>query len=723
MKKILFLFVFIFFLFTGVQDIKAATVDMTGYAWGADSKPFGGVGWINFNNTPTGSNTAGAGPQYKVTFDRATSGANKWMLDGYAYSENYGYIKFGDFGNSAYPSALTACENVNGSNNDANCHVHLIQNSNGGYELAGYARFCFVYASGCSGTLRDASELGGNDGWIGFKGSNFSVNYSTNNTFNGFAWGGGGSDKTESSYGQGAGWINVNPKNDDKGVRCVVGTDKDCVSDNAKPKVTLSASPTNPAYNESVTLTWDITTSKSSCDTITASNKYGNTNWDSNTSITSMNGSLSIGAIDKPLEIFTLACEVNGPSGTEVGTADVVVNMAIYTPTVSITATPSIDYGYPVTIHYDVSNAPFGCNGVLYRNSTSYNNQIQETRWINGAGSTMPSYTESGDLYVYDLGETTTWEFACTDSTPPSPERYGNDTAQTTVIIPNVVMTFSAKDTSTNSTTTIPCTNTGVTLTYNVASGSNGICRALVNGDPNPTGWGTGWGNGNTIDPTNGANKTVTTGVVDATGNGIYQLQCQKSNGQWQTAGSQLYRSTTCGDHATLSVSSPKTKYCTDPTIDPQIDINYEGKNIQANSCTKSTNWIDSGWLGSQSNFTGTSSFSPSYLGVGFHTFSMGNCLEESFPTNPALSDDVTIEVTTTCTQACTDECNPACSNYKGLQHCTVCTPGSGVNCPSCKTTGTCPTCKSGGGTCSSSTCVGGSGGTCPAISTKFKEQ
>lgn len=36
MKKILFLFIFIFFLFTGIQTIKAATVDMTGYAWGAD---------------------------------------------------------------------------------------------------------------------------------------------------------------------------------------------------------------------------------------------------------------------------------------------------------------------------------------------------------------------------------------------------------------------------------------------------------------------------------------------------------------------------------------------------------------------------------------------------------------------------------------------------------------------------------------------------------------
>ena len=238
MKKFFIFFVFILFLFLGFNTVKAAnTVTLSGYAWGADDATgsAAGVGWINFND---------AGSLYAVEFDR-----DSWELTGYAYSENYGYIKFGGF-SSGFPSGQTACKQnqQNGSLNP--CNAHLYKNSNGGYELAGYARFCFVYEKNCDGTLRTANELGGYDGWIGFSGSNFGVSYSTSdNEFKGFAWGGGSSDETNSEYAQGTGWIRMDPR--DVGVKCDVAAGKDCISDNDKPIVSLTVSDPNPDYNES----------------------------------------------------------------------------------------------------------------------------------------------------------------------------------------------------------------------------------------------------------------------------------------------------------------------------------------------------------------------------------------------------------------------------------------------------------------------------------------
>lgn len=85
------------------------------------------VGWINFNNTTTGSNTS-SGVNYFVEFDRTTK-----TLHGYAWSENFGYIKFGGFteGAGKYPVSAT-CEGT--TNTDAACNAKLVKDG-AGYKL------------------------------------------------------------------------------------------------------------------------------------------------------------------------------------------------------------------------------------------------------------------------------------------------------------------------------------------------------------------------------------------------------------------------------------------------------------------------------------------------------------------------------------------------------------------------------------------------------------
>jgi len=610
-------------------------VDMKGYAWGADNQPFGGAGWINFNNTSSGSatNTNGAA-SYHVEFQRSDL-----SLHGYAYSENYGYIKFGGFTEGAgnYPVSA-ACEGGTSTDNtDAKCNAHLVA-VNGGYELVGYARFCFVYQSGCSGNIRPSYELGGYDGWIAFKGSNFAVTYNTSNVFQSYAWGGGHGTRGNSNYAAGMGWIKMNPAGG--GLSCYVegvDTANDCISDSSdKPIVNIyTDAGVNPVkYNTDFTLKWTITNIPSGCDAVTPTSTPTNSGWNSH-SITGSrvaSGSYTVTGGVSADTTFNLECKYT----TEKGNDSEIIVINKFTPVVTLEPTSSITYGNSVDLTYKVTNVPFGCSGQLYKEGIAEGSPIT----ITGDGTSTKEYT---DTITKNPLTTTNWEFRCTDTTPPSPNRVGSDTAKTTVIVPTPTMTLSVKDTDTNSTTNIPCTNTGVTITYSTKDVKTGSCVAkyIPEGAGGPrtlSGWDTSTNITENDYPTT---HTSTTTSISDTGKHIFYLSCQKLDGNPWTAGKAITRSCTSGS---LSVTGPS---CVEPT--DMLNISYSGSGFDSGSCTMS-------WKTSPNNKINSSSFNANYvypaslLTVGqTYTYTVSGCQESAYPGNSPMSSSVTVEVKNPC--------------------------------------------------------------------------
>jgi len=641
--KILFVLVLVF---AGYNTVKAAAyncaydathkcVDLQGYAWGADNTPFGGVGWINFNNTTSGSNTS-TGTDYKVTFDRWTK-----FLTGYAYSERYGYIKFGSFGNT-YPNS-NGCNIPSDAVDDGNCNAQISE-VNGSYYLIGYARFCFVYQSGCSGAVRPDNELGGYDGWIAFKGTNVGVTYNTSNggTFNGFAWGGGSASKSNSNYGSGAGWINVSPSGGPGGVKCDTIAPIDCLDDNNKPIITITTS-TNPVKSSDiVVLNWNVSNIYSGCSAFKASATPANSAWTNGVASTlpsSSNGiktgGVNVGNLSQTTT-FSLSCTGDG----NIGNTSLTVEVQTFTPIVTITNKSSIataTYGSDIGINYSVSNIPFGCSiAKIYANGIDTGTSIT----VNSTNTTA-----TGSKTISNITQTTEWEFRCTDTTAPTPNRVGSDKTTTTVNVPNPNVTFSVKDKNTTSKTIIPCTNNGVKITYNIGAGTvkTGTCYATINMSGSDPDWGSGTGiyeDGQTVD--------IETGQVTQSGNMIYRLHCQKVNGLPWTLGQQLTHSCAAGS---LDVVDLDTDHCYEPG--EIIDINYTGSNLVSGSCAKS-------WITGSANKINSSSFNEHYTPRAItgmvgnsYTFGVSSCKQSSDPNGTSLAKDVTIEV------KATNACNP----------------------------------------------------------------
>lgn len=641
----------LFFMFLGFDQAQAVSteyncthnsnhkcVSLKGYAWGADNSPFGGIGWINFNNGPTnqgGSNTSN-GVTYKVEFDR-----DDQTLQGYAWSERYGYIKFGGFteGNGKYPNS-NAC--AGGTNSDATCNAKLVS-AGTGYQMTGYARFCFVYQSGCSGTLRPASELGGYDGWIAFKGTsnNWGVSYSTtSNTFQGYAWAGGSGDKSSSQYGSGSGWVKMNPTGG--GISCYLdktsNPSSDCLDDSDKPIVTLTASPNPAKYNENVTLSWNVTNIPSGC-TADTSSSPSVSSWDNYTPGTGgfgvndfPKGSLNIGSLTQPTT-FTLSCTYNGKKATD----DVLVDLSSYIPQVTLTAPATVTYGQTAQIDYTVTNIPYGCNSaILYSNGTQV-----DTATINNSGG-LPTYTATGS-FTRNITAVNNWEFRCTDNTAPSPARVGSATAKTSPVVPSITMSLSVKDKTTNKTATtpgstgilnIPCTNTGIDITYSAGAAANiKSCRAMIGGSGTDPDWGDS--TSLTID---GSPHTVTINNITATGEILYGLQCRRLDNSPVTYNVRTNRSCTPGS---LSVTAAAA--CVTPA--DNVVINYSGSGLVSGSCTKS-------WGGqiNQSTFNLNYIRPASTLTVGqTYTYSVDSCQDISDPNGTPLSSSVSVDIKNTC--------------------------------------------------------------------------
>lgn len=124
----------------------AAQISLAGYAWSDN------IGWIDVGHSVKLDDTTGE-------------------FSGYAWSDNAGWISFNpaDIGTSC-PVQV-----------DGSCKPRM-----GGNSMAGWARACSIFVSGCSGSLKPLFKTGGWDGWISLSGVSLQ---SDNRTFGGCAWG------------------------------------------------------------------------------------------------------------------------------------------------------------------------------------------------------------------------------------------------------------------------------------------------------------------------------------------------------------------------------------------------------------------------------------------------------------------------------------------------------------------------------------------------------
>ncbi len=106
-------------------------------------------------------------PDDGVTYNPNNSG----LFSGYAWSSNAGWISFG-CGQSNGAGGILCSENSGAPDYPSGAGTSpfgpRVDLTN---KLVGFARACSVFASGCSGPLRDILELGGWDGWISLNGS------------------------------------------------------------------------------------------------------------------------------------------------------------------------------------------------------------------------------------------------------------------------------------------------------------------------------------------------------------------------------------------------------------------------------------------------------------------------------------------------------------------------------------------------------------------------
>lgn len=165
-KKNIFAFgvVFVFFLsLVAYGTVNSSVLDnVSGYAWSNYSD--GGMGWISFNCT--------SGSDCNISNFGVNIDPNSGLISGYAWTPNLGWLKFG--GLSGFP--------VGGGTTTDNAKLT-------GNNITGWARFCSVFVSGCSGALRSSTELGGWDGWVALSGTGYGV-VKNGSALTGYAWGG-----------------------------------------------------------------------------------------------------------------------------------------------------------------------------------------------------------------------------------------------------------------------------------------------------------------------------------------------------------------------------------------------------------------------------------------------------------------------------------------------------------------------------------------------------
>lgn len=210
-NNIVFLFVFMIVAIVGgvfyIQKTSAAAIPVIGWAWGeafidsngngtfeSGESEQGGIGHISLSSTDcyseagvfkpsdderyAGCPTSGVAHPYGVSLSSGN-------LTGYAWSDTYGWIKFG--GLSGFPAgSATYAGNARVNNNRT-------RSDPTDDFVEGWIRVCSVFVSAnCTGVIKAEPALGGWDGWISLRGKTGKGNdlYGLNvSTGRGYAWG------------------------------------------------------------------------------------------------------------------------------------------------------------------------------------------------------------------------------------------------------------------------------------------------------------------------------------------------------------------------------------------------------------------------------------------------------------------------------------------------------------------------------------------------------
>ncbi len=196
----------------GGNGNQVSTGDLCGFAWGATTETTAsknGAGWVSFSykdcdldglngisaaeaaqvpGCPVGANFG----QYGVSVD-----SNR-ELQGYAWSSNLGWLKFGSGNNEAELGGMP-----NGSNIGNDPQVARVDNASGDSPLSGWARFCSGTENGSAqgNCSSNTPRSDGWDGWLSLKGNGFDINGVQNDSygvtytdssrsFSGRSWGG-----------------------------------------------------------------------------------------------------------------------------------------------------------------------------------------------------------------------------------------------------------------------------------------------------------------------------------------------------------------------------------------------------------------------------------------------------------------------------------------------------------------------------------------------------
>lgn len=161
-------------VFTGLLSftfVMYAAGNLSGYAWADES-----AGWFSFNCSNAG--VCGTSNYGVTVAQNGTMSGYGWASQNDGAQNHIGWIDFAPSG--PYPASSFV-------------PAQPVRLNPGTGVVAGWARACGVFASGCSGALRPNSELGGWDGWIAFgSGGNYSRPVTvTGCAWDGYGWGGG----------------------------------------------------------------------------------------------------------------------------------------------------------------------------------------------------------------------------------------------------------------------------------------------------------------------------------------------------------------------------------------------------------------------------------------------------------------------------------------------------------------------------------------------------
>lgn len=171
--RIVFLFSFIvvlgsFFFTRPSQTAQAQAITFSGYGWSSL------IGWMQVQGTDYG---------IKAT----PSGTDRINLSGYAWTSTLGWISFET---NAFPDCDAGI--ISTQSGITSCAPYIDMTGTGPYRVRGFARACSVFASGCSGMLKQNTERGSWDGYISLNSGNGTWGWTLSadkTKITGYAWG------------------------------------------------------------------------------------------------------------------------------------------------------------------------------------------------------------------------------------------------------------------------------------------------------------------------------------------------------------------------------------------------------------------------------------------------------------------------------------------------------------------------------------------------------